>query len=293
MEGYHQPVLLEEVLGYLQVEEGKWFLDCTLGDGGHTLEILKRGGNVVGIDQDPEALKRAKVRIREFGDVRGWGRFLEVKGNFGNLRDLVNDKKFNGVLMDLGVSSLQLDKGERGFSFSKEARLDMRMDPGLGVSAFELINGLNKGELVKLFQVFGEFGDVRVVNAIIREREQKGPIETTTELAGLVERAVGGKHSKIHPATLIFQALRMAVNDELNNLKTGLQQAEERLNKNGVLLVISFHSLEDRVVKNTFSDWQDQGLGEILTRKPIIATEEEVRANPRARSAKLRAFRKK
>jgi 16S rRNA (cytosine1402-N4)-methyltransferase len=290
MDGYHQPVLLEEVLEFLDVEAGKWYLDCTLGDGGHTLEILKKGGNVLGLDQDPEALERAEGRVKSL-EFRVKGKYQFIRGNFGRLSELVGEEKFDGVLMDLGVSSLQLDKGERGFSFNKEARLDMRMDPEMQVSAFDLINGLNKGELEKLFEVFGETKDRRIVNAIIKERE-KGPIHKTTQLAGLVERAVGGKHARIHPATQIFQALRMAVNDELNSLRAGLGQAEERLNSKGYLLVISFHSLEDRVVKNTFSGWQDEGKGEVLTKKPIIASDREVLENPRARSAKLRVFRK-
>jgi 16S rRNA (cytosine1402-N4)-methyltransferase len=291
MTGYHEPVLIKEVLDYLAVKEGSWYLDCTLGDGGHTLEILGLGGNVIGIDQDPEALKRASQRIKEAGFEEK--RFKLLRGNFSQVDILVEDQRFDGVLMDLGVSSLQLDEVERGFSFSKEALLDMRMDPDLGVRALDLVNGLNKGELLKLFEKYGEASDRRVVEAIIRARVE-GQITKTTQLAEIISqvfRRSGGKE-RIHPATVYFQALRIAVNDEINSLTDGLPKVLERLNKNGNLCVISFHSLEDRVVKREFKKWQSLGFGQVITEKPLTPSDEEVGSNPRARSSKLRVFKK-
>jgi 16S rRNA (cytosine1402-N4)-methyltransferase len=291
MTGYHEPVLIKEVLDYLAVKEGSWYLDCTLGDGGHTLEILGLGGNVIGIDQDPEALKRASQRIKEAGFEEK--RFKLLRGNFSKVDILVEDQRFDGVLMDLGVSSLQLDEVERGFSFSKEALLDMRMDPDLGVRALDLVNGLNKGELLKLFEKYGEASDRRVVEAIIRARVE-GQITKTTQLAEIISqvfRRSGGKE-RIHPATVYFQALRIAVNDEINSLTDGLPKVLERLNKNGNLCVISFHSLEDRVVKREFKKWQSLGFGQVITEKPLTPSDEEVGSNPRARSSKLRVFKK-
>ncbi len=281
-------VLSEEVLKFLEVKLGGWYLDGTLGDGGHSLAILEQGGNILGIDQDPEALERTEKRFIENKVARE--RFKLIRGNFGNLLKLVGDQKFSGVLFDLGLSQWQLEKAERGFSFLKEAPLDMRMDPDLGVSALELVNVLNKGELEKLFWIFGEVRDRRIVEAIIRARGA-GFIKTTTQLAGIVEKAVGRK-GKIHPATQIFQALRIAVNDELNNLKVGLGQAGKVLSINGTICIISFHSLEDRIVKDIFKTWEKEGFGEIITKKPLIPTPEEIKANPRSRSAKLRVFRK-
>ena len=305
MEGYHKSVLLKEVLGFLDVQEGAWYVDGTLGDAGYSLGIFEKGGNIVGIDQDPEAIKRAKERLEKL-EVEPL-RYKLVKGNFREMdeilkrampagrqvqddKDGVQDDGINGVVLDLGVSSLQLEEVERGFSFSKEAPLDMRMDPELGVRAMDLVNGLHKGELIQLFERYGENTDRRVVNAILQAREQ-GKIETTTQLATIIEKAVG-RGSGIHPATTIFQALRIAVNDELNSLEEALPKALEILQPGGKIVVVSFHSLEDRIVKKCFNEWMSADLGWILTDKPIEPREEEITGNPRSRSAKLRAFRK-
>lgn len=318
MEEYHEPVLLREVIEALDVKKGGWYLDCTLGDGGHSLEILRLGGNVLGIDVDPEALKRAKERLGNFGFL---GRFRGVQGNFRDIKDLMSSQfgidftaqtsepcllpsakrknliqqtetKFAGVLFDLGVSSLQLENPERGFSFGKEGPLDMRMDPNLEVKALDLVNGLNKGELYELFNKLGQEKYYRAISdALVRARQVR-PIRSTTELAKVVERVVGRKE-RIHPATRIFQALRIAVNDELNALREVLPQALEKTLENGHILVISFHSLEDRIVKDTFRKWQDQKLGWVVTKKPITPSLGEINRNPRSRSAKLRIFKVK
>lgn len=296
MEGYHESVLLREVLENLQIEPGGWYLDCTLGDGGYSLEILKRGGKVAALDVDPQALERSKKRLedKDFGEQD----FLLILGNFRDLENLLKKQaetqnlRFRGVVFDLGVSSLQLEAPQRGFSFSKVGPLDMRMDPGLQVKALDLINGLNKGELNELFTKLGEEKFARrIADTIVSTRQVKS-IESTHDLADLIARTTG-QQGKIHPATRIFQALRIAVNDELEALREALPQVLERTNKDGHILIVSFHSLEDRIIKNIFKNWQTLGLGRIITKKPIMPTEEEKRENPRSRSAKLRVFEKK
>lgn len=291
---YHKSILLKEIVDLLKVENESFYIDCTLGDGGHSLEILKRGGKVIGIDQDPEAIVRSRERFVEEGIDES--RFNLIRGNFSKLEELtknlllIDEEGVKGILFDLGVSSLQFDKGSRGFSFSKEADLDMRMDPDLTVKAMDLVNGLNKGELEKLLALYGEVRDRRIVNEIVKVR-QGGMIVTTTELARIIERVVGRKNNGIHPATQVFQALRIAVNDELNSLRQALPQAFNLLLGGGVMLVISFHSLEDRIVKELFKKWRDEGKGEIME-SVIRPNDEELILNPRSRSSKLRVFKK-
>lgn len=296
MEGYHSSVLLQETINALDVQAGKWYLDCTLGDGGHTIGILKRGGKVLGIDVDPEALERTKGRLRELGLS---GRAVLVWGNFRDIDNLITqteagDQKFAGAVFDLGVSSLQLETPQRGFSFGHLGPLDMRMDPGLQIQALDLVNNLSRKELYELFSKLGEEKySWQLANALVRAREIS-PFRTTIELAGVVARSVGGKRGsrdKIHPATRVFQALRMAVNSELDALEEGLKKVREKIEKDGHIVVISFHSLEDRIVKNTFREWELAGLGEIITDKPVVPGEDEVSKNPRSRSAKMRVFK--
>ncbi|MBI2040278.1 16S rRNA (cytosine(1402)-N(4))-methyltransferase RsmH [Candidatus Microgenomates bacterium] len=308
MAGYHRPVLLREVIEALKVEAGGWYLDCTLGDGGHSIEILKKGGNVIGLDVDPQALARARVRLGKLG---GLGRFILLRGNFRELKNLLGKPhvakamwgkqtepeglRFEGVLFDLGVSSLQLETPERGFSFSKIGLLDMRMDPTLGVRALDLIKAGGRKELDELFKNLGEEKYSRAISdAVVRAREVGG-IKTTGDLAELVMnvyRRAGVRTWRIHPATKVFQALRIAVNDELNGLKEGLNQVIDLIENNGHILVISYHSLEDRIVKNTFRKWENEGFGQVLTKKPTTPSDEEVTNNPRSRSAKMRVFEK-
>lgn len=283
---FHQPVLLKEVLDFLNVQMDGEYIDCNLGGGGHTLEILRKGGRVLGIDMDEEALG---LKIED-------DNFTGERGNFVNLDKLAernNFKEVKGVLFDLGLSSNQLEKGERGFSFLNEGPLDMRMDKTLGVRAMDLINGLNEGELRELFLKLGEEERARIIAKKIVERRKTKPIETTGELADLVAQVLGRRHDqKIHPATKIFQALRIAVNDELNSLSEVLPKALEVLNPGGRIVVISFHSLEDRIVKNFFKAMEEKGVAKILTPKPLEASEEEIAQNPRSRSAKLRVLEK-
>lgn len=293
MSEFHTSVLLQEVISYLDVSEGKQYIDATLGGGGHSVEILKRGGIVLGIDQDEEAVSYAASRVQRLASSSEDNVTLK-RGNFKDIREIAIANGFEsvaGILFDLGVSSHQLDSGVRGFSFNKEAPLDMRMDRDMSVRAADLVNGLNKHELQELFLKLGEeYRANKIAEAIIKARETKR-IETTGDLAGIIEK-ISGKREKIHPATKVFQALRIAVNDELNNLKEALEQSVALLQPKGRLVIISFHSLEDRIVKNAFLDFESKQLGTILTKKPIVPGIEEQKQNRRSRSAKMRAFEK-
>ena len=285
MSNYHVSVLLQETIEQLQVQPGEKYIDATLGGGGHSEEIVRAGGIVLGIDQDIDAITFVQERL---GD-----KITIAQGNFENVGEIALANGFeevSGVLYDLGISSHQVDVGSRGFSFLKEAPLDMRMSVNLSVTAADLVNGLNKGELKELFERYGEeyFGR-RIAEAIVRERE-KAKITTTTQLAQLVASHYPGGNHKVHPATKVFQALRIAVNDELYVLEKSLPQALGLLKKGGRLVVISFHSLEDRIIKNTFEKWEKEGKGKVMTKKPIIPSEEETEKNRRARSSKLRVF---
>ena len=290
---YHSSVLLREAIEALKIAEGRWYLDLTLGDGGHSLEILRLGGKVLGIDVDPQALKRAKKRFEiEEIDRNKW---KLIVGNFRDFDILIKqtdttDFKFAGAIFDLGVSSLQLENPERGFSFSKNGPLDMRMDPALGIQALDLVNNLSGKELYELFKNLGEEKySKRLADAMVLARKVK-PFSSTLELAGVLDKAVGGKRERVHPATRVFQALRIMVNDELNALEEGLEKVKEKIKKNGRIVIISFHSLEDRIVKHKLRKWQESGLGRIITEKPLVPGEQEVLANPRSRSAKMRVF---
>lgn len=292
MSRYHTSVLLRETIEALDVTPRKQFIDCTLGGGGHTLAILERGGSVLGIDTDEYAIGYVAERIKNL-ELRVKNQVILVKGNFRDLEKLARENGFdkpNGILFDLGVSSYQFDTPERGFSFVKDAALDMRMDRDLTVSAKDLVNGLTRHELTELFQKLGEERFARkIAEAIVKKREN-GTIETTGELAKIIRHTVPGGKSGIHPATRVFQALRIAVNDELNSLREALPQAVELLPSNGRLAVISFHSLEDRIVKQAFTQFSSEGIGISLTKKPITPTDMELADNPRSRSAKLRVF---
>ena len=294
MEGYHSSVLLKESLGALNIRDA-WYLDCTLGDGGHTIEIIKRGGKVVGIDVDPQALGRVRKRFEiEEIDRNKW---KLIVGNFRDIKNLLNqqtdikDLKFAGAIFDLGVSSLQLETPQRGFSFMKEGPLDMRMDPTLAIKALDLVNNLSGKELDEIFKNLGEEKySKRVADFIVSSRQVKR-FETTLELAQVIEKAIG-RSGKIHPATKVFQALRIFVNDELGALKEGLKEVFELIEKNGRIIVTSFHSLEDRIVKFTFKEWEEEGMGKVMSKKPIIPADSEIIQNPRSRSAKMRVFKK-
>ncbi len=292
MSNYHTSVLLKEAVEALNVTKNGKYIDCTLGAGGHAVEIINKGGFVLGIDIDKDALDFVKENLKsQISNLK----LKAVLGNFRNIDKIANENKYekvDGILFDLGVSSHQLDTPERGFSFSKDALLDMRMDQGLSVTAKDLVNGLNKGELYELFTKLGEESFARPIsNSIIRAREIK-PIETTGELASVIARVYPRNLKKIHPATKAFQALRIAVNDELNSLKESLPKSVSLLKSGGRLVTITFHSLEDRIVKDQFNLFESEKLGQVITKKPIVSQEEEVEENTRARSAKLRIFEK-
>ena len=288
---FHKPVLLKEAIEFLAVKPGEKYIDVTVGGGGHSEAILKAGGIILGIDCDPEAIKSAREYLSSACPNTSW---QLARGNFKDLKDIAIAHGFTpvaGVLFDLGVSSYQLETPRRGFSFNLEGPPDMRMDPDLKVTAADLVNGLTENELAEIFLKFGEERfSRRIARAICRARKIR-PITTTNELAEVILRARPrrGKFDRTHPATRCFQALRIVVNDELNNLKAALPQTLEILKPGGRLIVISFHSLEDRIVKNFLKLAANEGKLQILTKKPIRPTNEEVKLNPRSRSAKLRA----
>ncbi len=292
----HIPVMLGEVLEVLSPQRGERILDCTVGAGGHARALLERavpGGVLVGIDLDPRALERAETTLR---GVKG-GRYYLFQGPYSNLDQYllkVGIEAVDVILFDLGVSSLQLDDPSRGFSFRYDAYLDMRMDDSRGFTAAELLNSLSREELERIFRVYGEerFAS-RIARAIV-ERRLRYPVETTADLANIVLSALPSraKRQRIHPATRVFQALRIVVNDELHQLETGLSKAVKALAPGGRLGVISFHSLEDRIVKHAFRQLAKGGGFELLTKKPLRPSPDEVAGNARARSAKFRAIRK-
>jgi 16S rRNA (cytosine1402-N4)-methyltransferase len=287
----HVPVLLDAVLDGLQPRTGGRYIDGTLGGGGHAAALLERSspnGLLLGIDADPAALAAAAERLQPFGE-----RIRLAHGNFGALGALAAQagwQRVDGILLDLGVSSYQLDTAERGFSFQADGPLDMRLDPTEGQTAADLVNEASETELADLIFQYGEERASRRIARFIVEARRREPFTTTAQLAATVARALGGRHGKIHPATRTFQALRIAVNSELDNLERGLEQAVELLQPGGRLAVIAFHSLEDRIVKHFFraEAKAEPARLAILTKKPIEADEAEARSNPRSRSAKLR-----
>src|SRR3989344_5392444 len=295
MNDFHKPVLLQEVIDFLRVRKGSRYIDATLGGAGHSEKILELGGIVLGIDQDEDALNY--VRNRKFEGFKNLSLYL---GNFKEIDRIAHLKGFDkvsGILFDLGVSSFQLENPQRGFSYQKEGPLDMRMDKKLKVQAADLLNILTKGELNELFFKLGEENNARIISdGIVRARGIK-PIRTTEDLVSVIQESLGKKgrtsafdRSKV--AKRIFQALRIAVNDELNNLKEALPGAYTLLDRRGRLVVISFHSLEDRIVKNTFKEFESKNMGKIITKKPIVPSFLEIEKNSRSKSAKLRVFEK-
>jgi 16S rRNA (cytosine1402-N4)-methyltransferase len=310
-EGFHHlPVMPEEVLSFLAPRSGEIYLDGTVGGGGHARLILEASspeGRLIGLDRDPAALSKAGEVLRTFGD-----RVVLLHRNFSEAAEVLKDLEIDGLdgmLLDFGVSSFQLDSLERGFSFRGEAPLDMRMDPTTGETAAEVVNGADAEELIRIFREFGEERYAkRIARRIIEARGRK-PLQTTRELAELVRDAVPGGHipGRIHPATRVFQALRIHVNRELEHVSLGISRGLDLLKPGGRLVVISFHSLEDRIVKRFFQDETARCTCpprlpqcvcgriprvEFLARKGVRATDAEVDRNPRARSAVLRAVRR-
>ncbi len=293
---YHIPALLNETVDALNVRPTKYYIDATLGGGGHSEEILKRGGNLLGIDLDPDAITEAGERLKKYLACPGLTPPKFAKGNFANIGEIAKKEGFDevdGIILDLGVSSHQLETPERGFSFNQDALLDMRMSPDLAVTAKDLVNGLTEFELSELFSKLGEEEQAKKYAKVICKARELKPIEKTLELAQIIKSAsLKRGFDRIHPATKVFQALRIAVNDELNNLREVLPKATDLLNKNGRIAIISFHSLEDGIVKRFFIEKEKQGVLKIINEKPITPTEEETNLNPRSRSARLRIAEK-
>jgi len=285
----HTPVLAEETIEALAVQPGGRYIDCTLGGGGHAAAILERsspGGQLLGIDADSDAIKLAMSRLEAYS-----GSTMLVNQNFINLKAICNKYHFfpvHGILFDLGLSSLQLNGNDRGFSFRHDAPLDMRLNPRQQVTAADIVNTLSEAELARLIKTFGEEGrSGRIARYIVQQR----PVKTTFELAEIVEQATGGRRGRIHPATRTFLALRIAVNQELDHLKATLEQAVDLLGLRGRLVVISYHSLEDRIVKQ-FTHQEASGENphlKLINKKVITPSLAEIHFNPRSRSAKLRA----
>ncbi len=305
---YHKPVLFDEVIENIVTNKEGVYLDCTLGGAGHTQGILENTsekGVVIAIDQDDDAIEFAGKKLENYKE-----RIKIFKDNFKNLDTVLymaGYEKVSGILMDIGVSSYQLDDPERGFSYKYEAKLDMRMNKNAKISAYEVINEFSEQEIADILYKYGEEPKSRRIARKITEARKEKKIETTTELADIVIRAIG-KSMKRHPAKRTFQAVRMYVNQELEVLEEALEKAVELLEDRGRLLVITFHSLEDRIVKNKFREFEKpckcppnipicvcgkESLGKVITKKPIVAGELELKDNSRAHSAKLRVFERR
>ncbi len=306
----HTPVLLQQVVEWLKCRKGMTYVDCTIGLGGHSKAIAAKiypDGRIVGIDRDKDALSTAIDNLKEYQDI-----FSFVQGNFKNLISILNTfkaTKVDGILFDLGLSSLQIEDDKRGFSFLREGPLDMRMDTGQRESAFIIINKSPEKELGKIIREFGEERFWKRIAAAIVARRKEKEIKTTTELAEIIKKAIPAKYRprKIHPATRTFQAIRIAVNSELDNLKAALPQAIQVLNPKGRLVIISYHSLEDGIVKEAFKNFEKGCICppdfpvckcgkvsqvRVITKKPIRPSEEEIEKNPRGRSARMRVCEK-
>jgi 16S rRNA (cytosine1402-N4)-methyltransferase len=287
----HVPVLLKEAIDFLAVRRGGTYIDATVGLGGHSLEIAKRlgaPGHLIGFDKDPKALEVAGFRLQASGVVAeaDWPKVELLHGSFAELVKSQAPRATNGILADLGVSSLQISDAARGFSFQADGPLDMRMNPLSEPSAEQVVNQIDERELADLIYEFGEERrSRRIARAIVRSR----PILTTAQLAAVISTAARSmKHERIHPATRTFQSLRIFVNAELDDLRKLMQTAPQLLKPGGRLVVISFHSLEDRIVKDALREGAKLGHYRLLTKKPVTASELEIDRNPRARSAKMR-----
>ncbi len=307
MEFHHISVLLNECIDNLNIKPDGIYVDGTMGGGGHSLEIAKRltTGRLICIDQDPNAHEAAGKRLAEYKD-----RITFVRDNFGNIKSILDSleiEKIDGMLLDIGVSSHQLDEAERGFSYQQDAPLDMRMNPDRPFSAYDVVNGYDEDELDRVIFTYGEERWARrIAQFIVKEREAK-PIETTGELVDIIKKAVpkGARKDGPHPAKRTFQAIRIEVNGELEVLQRAIDDVAARLAVGGRLCIITFHSLEDRIVKEAFRKQENpcicppqfpvcvcgkKPLGRVITRKPILPSKEELEENPRSRSAKLRVL---
>ncbi len=288
----HTPVLWMEAIEYLAVRRGSTYVDCTLGFAGHAMAIARAlgpEGHLIGFDRDPQALELARGRLETLAGELGVAmpRYTLHHSEFSRIAEFVEPASVDGILADFGVSSMHLDQAHRGFSFQADGPLDMRMNPTRGESAEQVVNQADENDLANLIYELGEERrSRRIARAIVRAR----PIHTTAQLAGVVKAAAPSmKGDKLHPATRTFQALRIHVNRELDEIKALLHDGPALLKPGGRLVLISFHSLEDRLVKDAFREGKDAGTMDVLTRKPVVAGDDEVRRNPRSRSAKMRA----
>lgn len=287
----HQSVLLDKAVGFLNLSKGAVVVDATVGGGGHSREILRKilpGGRLIGIDADEQALAIARDRLKDFD-----GSFTLVNDNFRNIDRILkiqNISNVDAVLLDVGISSYQLDDASRGLSIRSNTSLDMRMDKSSQITAYDVVNKYKEDKLSEIIEKFGQERFHNRIARFIKDARQRKRIETAEELAEIVKRAVGYKYRnlKIHPATRTFQAIRIFVNDELGALEEALKSAIFWLKTGGRIVVISFHSLEDRIVKNMFKGYSKLGVLKIITKKPLIPERDEVINNPRSRSAKLR-----
>ncbi len=293
----HTPVMLEQVLEYLNLKPGQVIVDATFGFGGHSKRIAERlgaGGTLVGIDRDQESLAAARENLGALPET--------IRFAYGNFADLdvilkgLNIERIDGILFDLGISSFQLSDAQRGFSFQSDGPLDMRLDRNSYISASDLVNNLKEEELSQLLKDFGqERWHNRIARLLVQERQRR-PITTTAQLANIVTSAIPPKfrrfHYRIHPATRTFQAVRIAVNRELESLETAVTKAIGLLGSGGRICVIAFHSLEDRIVKFAFKKFASEGAIRLITPKPLTPQESQIRDNPRSRSAKLRVAEK-
>lgn len=309
MEFKHVSVLLEECIEALNIKKQGYYVDCTMGGAGHSSHIvseLNNDGRLIGIDQDTDALSAAKEKLKDYNNV------IYVHNNFHNIYDILeelNIEKVDGILMDLGVSSYQLDAGERGFSYMQDAPLDMRMNRDKEFSAYDVINDYSEQDLYRIIKDYGEERfSKRIASFIVKRRSEK-PIETTLELVDIIKAAIPAKARRDgpHPAKRTFQAIRIEVNGELEILDKAIDDSVKKLNSNGRLAIITFHSLEDRIVKNKFRDLGNpckcpkefpicacgkKPTVKVLSRKAIAPSDEEIEVNPRSRSAKLRVLEK-
>lgn len=309
MEFKHVSVLLNETINELKIKEDGVYVDCTLGGAGHSSEILKRlseKGRLIGIDQDTDAIEAAKEKLKEYNNV------TYVHDNFHNIKNILdglNIEKVDGILMDLGVSSYQLDKPERGFSYMHDAPLDMRMNKESNFSAFDVVNGYDEDKLYHVIRNYGEEKFAKRIAEFIVNKRQEGNINSTFELVEIIKSAIPAKFRRQgpHPAKRTFQAIRIEVNGELEILNSTIEDGVNKLSNNGRMCIITFHSLEDRIVKNKFKELKNPCICppdipicvcgrkpeiEIITRKPIGPSEDEININPRSRSAKLRVAEK-
>lgn len=309
MEFKHVSVLLEECIEALNIKKQGYYVDCTMGGAGHSSHIvskLNNDGRLIGIDQDTDALKAARQKLKDYNNV------IYVHNNFHNIYDILEEldiEKVDGILMDLGVSSYQLDAGERGFSYMQDAPLDMRMNRDREFSAYDVINSYSEEDLYRIIKDYGEERfSKRIASFIVKRRNEK-PIETTLELVDIIKAAIPAKARRDgpHPAKRTFQAIRIEVNGELEILDKAIDDSVKKLNSNGRLAIITFHSLEDRIVKNKFRDLENpckcpkefpicacgkKPTVKVLSRKAIAPSDEEIEVNPRSRSAKLRVLEK-